>query len=410
MKHLKVLGVASLFWVAASVASAQDVLFKRNGDELQVKIIKVSTTEVEYKKWSNQDGPSYIIPKSDVFIIKYHNGDKDVFEEEVDGVSTKTAANQSEDESALGQPICASPAANNQVLIDGYNNDQHEFYLKDSGKPKKKKAKGVIGTLGVTASSILSTDDIEITLRQATEAESNRCWKDAEIGDRIEVSSMNAMWSHPIKYIIEITNKTARFIYIDKASCFRQSSTGETRLYFNPNKVSTIAGGSKGLGLNLGAVTDALGVGGVVGTLANGVNVGGGKENSTVIEHQDSRLISIPPKGKAVLSKDDYMDIEDGEDIVTGVSESFPFAYESGLQRNEYREYTEENTPLSRNYTIIYSYTQSFEKSYYVNFGVYIKDAIEAFKLTGIYLKHIDKYLKSRSPQTIVFHFFTPGY
>lgn len=390
-----------MVWSVATAVSAQDVLFKRNGDELSVKVVKISATEVEYKKWSNPDGPTYSIPKAEVFIIKYQNGDKDVFEAEAPRPSV-----QSEATTAPGQPICATPTENNQALIDEYNNNQHEYILKDQDKPKKKKARGgLIGTLGITTSSILSTEDIEITLRQATQSESlYLCGRksESEIGDRTFSTPYESKFHMP-KYVIEITNKTSQFIYIDKAHCFRQSSDGKTRLYYNTEKVSTLGGSNKGMGVNMGAVADALGVGGVVGTLASGVNVGGGKSNTTMIEHQDSRLLTIPPKGKMLLSKDDYLEIKGGDDIITGVSEDLPNDFRiNDLYRNEYREYTEENTPLSMNYTITYSSTQNFEKCYFLNFGVYIKDVVglSTGYIEALYIyKH---YLKSHSAKTIV--------
>lgn len=58
--------------------SAQDIIVKRNGDELQCRILEVSKNEVKYKRWTNQDGPAFSEKKSNIFMIKYENGDKDV--------------------------------------------------------------------------------------------------------------------------------------------------------------------------------------------------------------------------------------------------------------------------------------------------------------------------------------------
>ncbi len=59
-------------------ASAQDVIVKRNGEELQCKILEVSKNEVTYKRWSNQEGPTFAEKKSEIFMIKYENGEKEV--------------------------------------------------------------------------------------------------------------------------------------------------------------------------------------------------------------------------------------------------------------------------------------------------------------------------------------------
>ncbi|MBR5971278.1 MAG: hypothetical protein IK017_01325 [Paludibacteraceae bacterium] len=68
--------------------SAQDVIVKRNGDELQCKILEVSKNEVKYKRWSNLDGPIFAEKKSDIFMIKYENGEKDVMAYEVPALDT----------------------------------------------------------------------------------------------------------------------------------------------------------------------------------------------------------------------------------------------------------------------------------------------------------------------------------
>ena len=59
--------------------NAQDVIVKNDNSTILAKIIKVSASEIEYKKWSNIDGPTYVINISDVIRINYENGDSDIF-------------------------------------------------------------------------------------------------------------------------------------------------------------------------------------------------------------------------------------------------------------------------------------------------------------------------------------------
>lgn len=66
-----------LSFVAAAVA--QDVITLKNGDEINGKVTKVSSTEIEYKLSSNPDGPTYTKPVAEIFMVKYENGQKDVF-------------------------------------------------------------------------------------------------------------------------------------------------------------------------------------------------------------------------------------------------------------------------------------------------------------------------------------------
>lgn len=63
----------------AAVAVAQDVITLKNGDEINGKVTKVTSTEIEYKLASNPDGPTYTKAVSEIFMVKYENGQKDVF-------------------------------------------------------------------------------------------------------------------------------------------------------------------------------------------------------------------------------------------------------------------------------------------------------------------------------------------
>ncbi|MEI6851889.1 MAG: FISUMP domain-containing protein [Bacteroidota bacterium] len=65
--------------LAGSRAFAQDVIILKNGDEIQAKVSVVGTEAVTYKKWDNLNGPDYNQQKSEIFMIKYANGSKDVF-------------------------------------------------------------------------------------------------------------------------------------------------------------------------------------------------------------------------------------------------------------------------------------------------------------------------------------------
>lgn len=69
--------------------NSQDIIFLKNGDEIQSKVTEVLPDLIKYKKWENQDGPLYSVTKSDVFMIKYQNGSKDLFNTE-QGKNTAT--------------------------------------------------------------------------------------------------------------------------------------------------------------------------------------------------------------------------------------------------------------------------------------------------------------------------------
>ena len=63
---------------------SQDLIILKNGDEIQSKVVEILPDLIKYKKWDNQDGPIYTSNKVDVFMIKYQNGTKDVFKENLE--------------------------------------------------------------------------------------------------------------------------------------------------------------------------------------------------------------------------------------------------------------------------------------------------------------------------------------
>ena len=64
---------------SALVASAQDVITTRSGEDIQAKVEEVSPVIIKYKRYSNPDGPVYTINTAQVLMIRYENGEKDVF-------------------------------------------------------------------------------------------------------------------------------------------------------------------------------------------------------------------------------------------------------------------------------------------------------------------------------------------
>lgn len=402
--------LTALLALVSLSAFAQDIIICRNGDEISSKVLKISKTEIEYKKWANQDGPTYTLEKAEVFMIKYQNGEKDVFKEEpaaqavpTSNQTAQAAITNEQNSPESDETVLATPAANNAELIAQYNNDIPEYVLR--GKNQNKKAgSNIQGTLGVTAASILSTDDIEISFKTA-EGVANIAGQ--SVGTTIEKYYDGIFyWRNSYKYVIMIKNKTSRAIYIDKAACFGAYPTGWVKKYFDPQESTVVEGGKSGTGasVNLGTVADAFGVGGVVGTLADGVNVGGdkGKMNLVTTTYKDDRILFVPPHTSVALSTDSYRDSPKKKKyiIVTGSSEWFGI-YHSTLNLNydEIQTFTEENSPKTINYTITYSFDKELKKCRVTNFGVYLKSAFGArfSEWTGW-----TSYIKTTSPKTIV--------
>ncbi len=60
---------------------SQDMITKKSSEDIKAKVIEVTINEIKYKKYDNLNGPLFTILKSDVLMIRYENGSKDIFNE-----------------------------------------------------------------------------------------------------------------------------------------------------------------------------------------------------------------------------------------------------------------------------------------------------------------------------------------
>jgi hypothetical protein len=64
-----------LFW---KPSFSQDILYTLTGNKLQAKVVEINTTDIKYKDFANIDGPTYVISKADIVLIRYSNGSTDI--------------------------------------------------------------------------------------------------------------------------------------------------------------------------------------------------------------------------------------------------------------------------------------------------------------------------------------------
>lgn len=67
-----------LLCCVTGITYAQDQLFKKDNTRLEVKVLEINPTEIKYKLFTYQDGPTIIISKRDVALIIYQNGQHEV--------------------------------------------------------------------------------------------------------------------------------------------------------------------------------------------------------------------------------------------------------------------------------------------------------------------------------------------
>lgn len=83
MKAHKIALLTFLFLGIAGTAAAQDVILKKDNTTILSKVLEITTTEIKYKKWSNQEGPTYSITRAEVTSINYQNGEVERFTDPV---------------------------------------------------------------------------------------------------------------------------------------------------------------------------------------------------------------------------------------------------------------------------------------------------------------------------------------
>ena len=72
MKKLFV--ICSLLFSLAGSMMAQDIITTKEGKEIQAKVLEINPTEIRYLDFENQEGPTYVLNKADVVLIRYQNG------------------------------------------------------------------------------------------------------------------------------------------------------------------------------------------------------------------------------------------------------------------------------------------------------------------------------------------------
>jgi len=68
-------------------ANAQDIILKQDGSEIKAKVLEITDQQIKYKEFDFQDGPTRNINISEVFMITYENGKREVFNKQT---STQT--------------------------------------------------------------------------------------------------------------------------------------------------------------------------------------------------------------------------------------------------------------------------------------------------------------------------------
>ena len=370
---------------------AQDVIVKKDGSTILAKVLTIGETEVEYKKFNRQDGPTYKISVDKLLSINHESDDKETFE----ATSSKAGKPSDNEEGGNGNIQITSdnlsPEAKtaNEKAIAAFNTPT-EFVTDSKHKDKvgKKRATLSFAVWGASKNSILANEDVEIDLIIGALLREKKSEPD-EWG----VVNPKKSWivhNPAVRYTIK--NKTSRPVYIDLGNTFLISMQQPT-CYYIPSSTTTTQGAQSGASVNIGAVVGALGVGGALGTLAGGVNVGGGSSNNTSNTTYSQRVIAVPPMSTKELDAQ-YLFGKADREICKGFNYRhytnwdylyygqifFPAEPESAeMKYGDHYRYTEESSPVNLAFTTCYSFDENFSSSKSLSSYYYLKDLIGAY-------------------------------
>lgn len=385
------------FYVLTTMA--QDMLVTNEGKSMTIYNLEISDQSIFFQLSNKADAPLQKMLKKDVLIIKKADGTK------LDLNAPQAVTENNDNKIQLStQPqgpkllkisdLSEYEKKANDELIAKYNKklilNKENLPIKE--KDKNKNAHNAIHCLGINSKSILCNKDIELLFIAGYIVDSKApyfCEKNQITED---------VFSPTESFAVIVKNNSERTLYLDLANSFYISVNGKSFSYYTPSTTTKTSSQQKGAGVNLGAITNALGINGAAGTLAQGVNIGGGTETGTSTTTYTQRIIAIAPNStyylgaQAVFSQ--WMTQLIGGNIFQ--SEARPLLYDkntnngyiptSPIKIGDCTRFEETNSIASSSVIVGYSYSEDAKDIIQLKATVYLKDEVGSkYK----YSKHI---------------------
>lgn len=279
--------VAFILLFATKNIVAQDLIITQEGETHKVYELEVGASSVFYKLENNENALLHKMDKNNILMIKYQDGRKQIMGEDE---NSKIANNENIEQKQ------ATPASNvvdytdnaaNSAAIEYWNNIDVQYYANDKSN---KKANLLYCQCELSPQSKIVDKNVELKF-------SSPCIYDGTV--------------HNYKsFKVSIKNKSTETIYLDLGKCFLIRGS-ETIQCYTPSMTSNSSGQSIGTSVNMGSVANAVGISGALGTLAQGVNVGGGKSSSTTTTTFAQRIVPVPPMSEKEIGTIDLFSYAD---------------------------------------------------------------------------------------------------
>lgn len=110
----------AIIMFSAVFLKAQDIIIKNDKTEIKSKVTEITETTIKYKKWENMDGPLYSIAKSEVFMILYPNGQRELMNQTNGAISTNAEKDHEfSNKSKIEEVGLSDQSKQNTAIIQG---------------------------------------------------------------------------------------------------------------------------------------------------------------------------------------------------------------------------------------------------------------------------------------------------
>lgn len=336
--------------------SSAEIIVFTNGNKQAAIVKEITSTEIKYTKKSRPNGPLYTILKSEIDYIDFEDGTIEAFH--------SFASEKPSEQMQIPQEA-------NALAIQEYKTD-----ITYTGKETDKEARVCYGLCKFDDESVLFDGNIKIDYLQ---------------GYCCPINNNKPTWmtNNPEKPIIfweaikiKLTNNSSKTIFIDLANTFFKRGSFASP-YYTPYSTTNHQSDTNGIGLNIGGITNALGIGGFIGNLASGINIGAASTSGTSATIYSQRIISIPPNSYVVLDPQLLFppDLPSGAYKIPLKHYGYSFSTWQlvGLDKNwmtvnigQTINYEKDSSPISFGLFLTYSFDENFSKSNSMNNTAYL--------------------------------------
>lgn len=100
-------------------AAAQDLIVKSDSTRIEARVTEITPSEVRYKRFSNPDGPTYVLPYAGIEYIRYANGETDYYGALFEAVPAEPLTPAVPASDSAGRPVLKEYKPGDWYDVDG---------------------------------------------------------------------------------------------------------------------------------------------------------------------------------------------------------------------------------------------------------------------------------------------------